>query len=187
VNRRFQQSALPGGELVAQGLADLAEGAETVESLLVSVGAPRLRGLGVDVCSRFADPEERLYLLLARDVPEQERAIPRLKDGPSIDVELAASGDFIPLPAGWEERSPSAGPGRTLSFRHFDPYSQALAKLERDHARDREDVRALVASGLVDPGRLGASFDETEPLLYRFPAIDPPAFRARVDAIRTAR
>jgi len=61
--------------------------------------------------------------------------------------------------------------------------AQALSKLERDHARDREDVRALVASGLVQPARLLAYFDEIEPSLYRFPAIDPAAFRARVESL----
>jgi hypothetical protein len=85
------------------------------------------------------------------------------------------------LPSGWEERSLLAEPGRRLSFYHFDPYSQALAKLERDHARDRQDVRALVTAGVVDPPRLRAYFEEIEPMLYRFPAIDSPAFRARVE------
>jgi len=34
------------------------------------------------------------------------RAIPRLKDELSINVELAAPDQFIPVPAGWEARSP---------------------------------------------------------------------------------
>lgn len=89
------------------------------------------------------------------------------------------------MPAGWEERSLLAERGRRLSFYHFDPYSQALAKLERDHTRDRADVRALVRSGVVDPTRLRGYFEEIEPLLYRFPAIDPPAFRARVERTLT--
>ena len=72
-----------------------------------------------------------------------------------------------------------------LVFSHFDPYSQALSKLERDHAQDRDDVRALLASGLVNERRLRAYFDEIEPLLYRFPAIDPQTFRTRVESIRT--
>lgn len=104
-----------------------------------------------------------------------------MKEELSINVELASPGDFIPLPAGWEERSLLAGRQRLLSFYHFDPYSQALAKLERDHARDRQDVRALVTAGLVDPRWLRAYFEEIEPMLYRFPAIDPPAFRDRVE------
>lgn len=60
---------LPGAELVEKGLSDLAERTETVESLLVSVGAPRLRALGFEVRNPVENPEERLYLLLARDDP----------------------------------------------------------------------------------------------------------------------
>jgi hypothetical protein len=60
---------LPGAELIEKGLADLAAGAVTVESLLVSVGAPRLRELGFDVRSPFEGPEERLYLVLAESDP----------------------------------------------------------------------------------------------------------------------
>lgn len=70
MSRRAQvQPALPGGELVERGLADLVERAETVESLLVSIGAPRLRRLGFDLRVPFEDAEERLYMLLARDDP----------------------------------------------------------------------------------------------------------------------
>jgi hypothetical protein len=62
--------SLPGAELVEKGLSDLADGVETAESLLVSIGSPRLRGLGYHVASPFAEPEERLYALLARDDPD---------------------------------------------------------------------------------------------------------------------
>jgi hypothetical protein len=121
-------------------------------------------------------------------VPEQDsvlRAIPRLKNELQVNVEFASPGDFIPLPEGWEGRSPLAERGKRLTFRHFDPYSQALAKLERDHARDRADVRALITTGLVDPDRLWSYYREIEPELYRFPAIDPAALRARVERART--
>jgi hypothetical protein len=56
---------LPGGDLIAAGLDDLRRGAETVPSLLVSVGAPRLRRLGHIVPAVVPDPEHRLYALLA--------------------------------------------------------------------------------------------------------------------------
>ena len=48
------------------GLADLARGVHSAPALLVAVGAPRLRELGVEVPS-FSDsrPERRLYDLLA--------------------------------------------------------------------------------------------------------------------------
>lgn len=58
-------SALPGSELIESGLIDLREGRETVESLLVSIGSPRLRRIGLDVPDlTFSYPEHRLYDLL---------------------------------------------------------------------------------------------------------------------------
>jgi hypothetical protein len=58
---------LPGGDLVAAGLADLQRGDESVAALLVSIGGPRLRRLGYEVPDVFEDPERRLYALLARN------------------------------------------------------------------------------------------------------------------------
>lgn len=55
---------LPGADLVRDGLRDLANGIESVESLLVLVGAPRLRGLGFDVPDTPDFPEDRLYARL---------------------------------------------------------------------------------------------------------------------------
>lgn len=60
--------ALPGGDLIDKGLRDLRDGRETPESLLVSIGASRLKAAGVPVPERrFDDPERRLYELLARE------------------------------------------------------------------------------------------------------------------------
>jgi hypothetical protein len=118
-------------------------------------------------------------------VPVQDellRAIPAIKEQLRVNVELASPADFIPLPEGWQERSPSVGREGKLGFHHFDPYSQALSKLERGHARDLEDVRAMLDRGMVEPGRLEALFDEIEPQLYRFPAIDPGSFRRSVES-----
>ncbi len=58
-------SSLPGAELIEAGLRDLSRGAETVESLLVSIAAQRLRSLGLDVPPAIADAELRLYHQLA--------------------------------------------------------------------------------------------------------------------------
>ena len=116
--------------------------------------------------------------------PEQDqvlRALPAIKDELQINVELASPRQFIPLPSGWEERSPSAGREGLLTFKHFDLLSQALAKLERGHAQDLDDAREMIDRGLVEAGRLRAAFDEIEPQLYRFPAIDPADFRRRVE------
>lgn len=117
--------------------------------------------------------------------PEQDellRALPAIKNELGINVELASPGDFIPLPPDWEGRSISVRRDGLLSFAHFDPYSQALSKLERGHAHDLEDVTAMTRLGLVDPARLLEHFAAIEPELYRFPAIDPARFRAAVEA-----
>lgn len=64
--RSFEALGLPGGQMVDAGLADLAAGRVTRESLAVSLAAPRLRREGVPVGDVLADPERRLYRLLAR-------------------------------------------------------------------------------------------------------------------------
>jgi len=63
---RFVMQGIPGAELIGKGLADLARNEETVESLLVSIGSPRLRTLGVPLAAAFDNPEHRLYELLGR-------------------------------------------------------------------------------------------------------------------------
>lgn len=60
--------ALPGADLIREGVRDLENGIESVPSLLVLVGAPRLRELGLEVVDPFGSdefPEHRLYDLLA--------------------------------------------------------------------------------------------------------------------------
>jgi hypothetical protein len=66
--------ALPGADLVAKGLDDLDRGVVSAEALLVSVGAPRLRALGIPVDAPLADPEHRLWRLLAMDDPDGAHA-----------------------------------------------------------------------------------------------------------------
>lgn len=58
---------LPGADLVSAGLADLGHGVESMEALLVSIGAPRLRVLGFDVPATLDEPEHRLYQRLASE------------------------------------------------------------------------------------------------------------------------
>jgi hypothetical protein len=121
-------------------------------------------------------------LVLRPERDELLRALPRIKNELNVNVELASPGDFIPLPAGSEDRAVFVAREGKLTFYHFDPYAQALAKLERGHAKDLADVAALVDRRYVEPERALALFAEIEPELYRFPAVDPPAFRRRVEA-----
>ena len=57
---------LPGADAIRAGLADLAAGRETIESLLVQIGAPRLNWLGIVLSAKpELDADRRLYRLLA--------------------------------------------------------------------------------------------------------------------------
>jgi hypothetical protein len=62
-------SRFPGADLIEQGLRDLSAARETDAALLVSIGAPRLRRLGIDVPDAPANPEHRLYVRLAATDP----------------------------------------------------------------------------------------------------------------------
>lgn len=61
----------PGEDIIEQGLKDLSEQKETVYSLLVSIGEPRLRRIGIPIPEfTFATPEHRLYALLSKEDPD---------------------------------------------------------------------------------------------------------------------
>ena len=61
----FAALGLPGGALIDKGLDDLAAGRETLESLLVSLAAPRLRREAVPLPARcLQNADHRLYRLL---------------------------------------------------------------------------------------------------------------------------
>jgi hypothetical protein len=72
MDRGFE--AMPGGDLVERGLADLGRGACSVEALLVSIGAPRLAQLGFAVPDPIPDAERRLYERLHREDPDSAHA-----------------------------------------------------------------------------------------------------------------
>lgn len=67
-------SNLPASDVIEDGLRDLRERRETIPALLVLIGAPKLRSLGLEIPGTsvgFAStPEHRLYDLLATDNPD---------------------------------------------------------------------------------------------------------------------
>jgi len=64
-------SSLPASELIATGIQDLLSERETVPALLVAIGAPKLRSLGLDIPQQLpSNPEHRLYDLLAASEPD---------------------------------------------------------------------------------------------------------------------
>jgi hypothetical protein len=125
----------------------------------------------VDVDVRF-EPE----------ADELMRALPDLKERLAVNIELASPPDFIPELPGWRDRSPHVFSEGRVDVHHFDPYSQALSKIERGFDQDLSDVRSMIEVGLVEPPRMRELYDAIEPELYHYPAIDPLAFREKLDA-----
>jgi hypothetical protein len=58
---------LPGEDLIEAGVQDLHAGRETIAALLVAIGSPRLRRLGLTLPDQLPkNPEHRLYDLLSQ-------------------------------------------------------------------------------------------------------------------------
>lgn len=119
-----------------------------------------------------ADPEPPRYF----------ETIAEIKESLDLNVELASPDQFIPELPGWESRSLFIERYGKVDFYHYDPYSQALAKLERGHERDLSDVDAMEARELIRKERLWELFVAIEPSLIRFPALTPSKFSQIVKA-----
>lgn len=59
---------LPGAELIAEGLRDIAAGRETIASELVKLGSPRLRNCGIEITvsdEQALNADRQLYRILS--------------------------------------------------------------------------------------------------------------------------
>jgi len=64
----IMSQGLPAEELIESGAQDLREGRETIAAMVVAVGTPRLRRLGIELPAHVPEhPEHRLYALLAKE------------------------------------------------------------------------------------------------------------------------
>lgn len=113
--------------------------------------------------------------------PGAFEAIRDLKELLNANVELASPDQFIPAIPGWELRSQYICSYNKVDFYHFDFYSQALSKIERGHQRDNFDVNQMLARELINKQELGKFFQQIEPLLVRYPHINPVEFRKKVE------
>ena len=166
--------ALADGERIRTFMRALGAAADAPAQIYLTGGATAVlvgwRATTIDVDLKIVPEADRLL-----------RAIPALKERLGVNVELASPADFLPVAPGWEERSPFVSQEGPLTFRHFDPYAQALAKIERGHTQDLDDVGEMIRRKLVDPAELQRHYHAIEGDLYRFPAISPSAFRQAVE------
>lgn len=123
-------------------------------------------------------------------VPERDeifRELPTLKESLHLNIELASPDLFIPTLPDWEIRSVFIRREGRIDWHHYDLHSQALAKIERGHAKDRDDVREMLDRNFVAPVHLREFFATIRPNLIRFPAIDPDAFYRKLNEILIGR
>jgi hypothetical protein len=113
-------------------------------------------------------------------------AIRSLKDELDLNIEFASPRDFIPLPAGWRERSVYIGRYGPLEVFHFDLYSMALSKIERGTERDFQDVLALLRAGRLNMEQLASMFAEILPRVATegLGGMDPDVFAEHFHYLR---
>jgi hypothetical protein len=150
-----------------------------------AAGRVYLAGGATAVLLAWRDSTIDIDLKFGPSVESLLRLVPEIKESLQVNVELASPADFIPELPGWEDRSPFIVREGQVDFHHYDFYAQALSKIERGHARDVDDVQHMLAQRLVEPARLLEFFAAIEPELYRYPAIEPAAFRRAVEQVVT--
>jgi hypothetical protein len=114
------------------------------------------------------------------DEDEVVRILVALRDELSINIEFATPDHFIPVLAGWRDSSAFIYTEGAAVFRHFAYLPQALAKVNRWIAHDAEDVRAMLAQGLITTSSAWAYFEAIRPFLYRYPNIRETQFEQRM-------
>ncbi|NMC62411.1 MAG: hypothetical protein GYA55_04515 [SAR324 cluster bacterium] len=119
-------------------------------------------------------------LKLDPEAPGIFERIETLKNQLNINIEIASPDQFIPALPGWRERSEFIAAIGSLNFYHYDFYGQVLAKIERGHEQDLSDATEMVKSAKVKLGLLLSLYEEIEPQLLRYPAINKNDFANKV-------
>jgi len=114
----------------------------------------RQQTLDIDITFDVADKDHSRFVMVVRE----------LKESLSLNIEEASPAEFIPLPAGYRERSQFVGRYGQLDVFHFDLYSTALSKIERGTENDFADVLSLLRNERLEMTKLAAHFEEILPL-----------------------
>ena len=110
----------------------------------------REQTLDIDLALEIANEDHSAFIATVRE----------LKEKLSLNIEEASPADFIPLPAGYRERSQFIGRYGKLDVFHFDLYSTALSKIERGNESDFADVLALLQTDRLEMAKLVQYFHE---------------------------
>ena len=103
-----------------------------------------------------------------------------LKKSLQINVELASPDNFIPTTKDWKENSLFIKSINSVDFYHYDLTVQSLAKIERGHQRDLDDVCSLIKAGFVSVENLKETFSNIKPKIVRYPSLSIEEFEKKV-------
>ena len=177
----LRAGALPGADLIERGIRDLEIGLESVESLLVSIGAPRLGRVGLTVPTPHSEPEHRLYRTCATDtVMPPIRATTRSSGDSSVSSratgslgmrELADEDAHPALHEGarrrgcagrhvllhrWGDRGLHGGAPQPSTRYRLEPAGRVAPSATGNQGRALDQCRACFAGSFHSaPGRLG--------------------------------
>lgn len=110
----------------------------------------RSQTLDIDLTFEIAPEDHALFIEVVRE----------LKESLSLNIEEVSPADFIPLPAGYQDRSEYINRYGQLDVFHFDLYSTALSKIARGTEEDFADVFSLLKSDRLDMDTLTQLFNE---------------------------
>lgn len=79
-----------------------------------------------------------------------------IKERLNVNVEFARPEQFVPALRGSSNRHVFIETIDHVSFYHYDPYAQVLAKIVRGFQRDLDDAVHFLGSGMVEGGKLRA-------------------------------
>jgi hypothetical protein len=102
--------------------------------------------------------------------------IQAIKEELQLNIEFARPEHFVPPLPGSDDRHIFISTLSHVSFFHYDPYSQLLAKVVRGFNRDLADAGKFIDSGLVDPARFRSLVDQIPESAYaKYPTLSPLA------------
>jgi len=111
------------------------------------------------------------------------RDVQRIKERLNINIEFARPEQFVPALRNSASRHVFIEAVGRVSYFHYDPYAQVLAKVVRGFDRDMQDARDFVRSGMVEPAKLRDLVAEIPRSAYaRYPSLSPSAVAQAVEA-----
>ena len=119
---------------------------------------------------------------LYSDREEVFHDIQGIKERLNVNVEFARPEHFVPPLVGTDGRHVLIEAIPPVTFYHYDPYAQALAKIVRGFERDLDDARHFVDSGMIEESRLRELVGKIpEAEFARYPNLSRAAVTAAVE------